>query len=210
MYFRTPESIHRLSLKKSLSYKITNQVGTVRNRTWDSTEPFNNTEKCFEDGKSESPRTSQRWKVATQPRRWFAMKFSFLPIPNIYALPTWHCCIFPNKNVQLRDIFMKPSLICQFFPQAKLILFPSNCSQRSVLHRVQILLDASQRSPPNVNGMQMNSTCKWAAQWMVTKMSCYSSSVTQKNKAASLHIRYLLSKTSVKHLVARFRVMDTS
>lgn len=182
MYFRTPESIHRLSLKKSLSYKITNQVGTVRNRTLDSTEPFYKPEKCFEDGKSESPRTSQRWKV--QPRRWFAMKFSFLPIPNIYASPTWHCCIFPNKNVQLRHISVKPSFIFPFFPQAKLILFPSNCSQRSVLHGVQILPDASQRSPPNVNGMQMNSTCEWAAQWMVTKTSCYSSSVTQEKQGS--------------------------
>lgn len=58
--FQNPESNHRLSLKKSLSYKITNVVGTVANRTLDYIEPFNKLEKYFEDGKSESTRTSQK------------------------------------------------------------------------------------------------------------------------------------------------------
>lgn len=65
------------------------------------------------------------------------MKFSFLPIPNISALPTWHCCIFPNKNVHLRDVLMKPNLICQFFPtgQANFVpiqLQPEICSALNV------------------------------------------------------------------------------
>lgn len=58
--FQNSESNHRLSLKKSLSYKITNVVGTVVNRTLDYIEPFNKLEKYFEDGKSESTRTSQK------------------------------------------------------------------------------------------------------------------------------------------------------
>lgn len=70
----------------------------------------------------------------------------------------------------------------QFSPQAKLILFPSTCSQRYVLHRVQILPVAFQCSPPNINGMQTSSACKWAAWWRATKPSCYSSSMSQEKQ----------------------------
>lgn len=190
VYFRTSENIHRLPLKKSLSYKI-NQVSTIRNRTLGPTEPFNNPGKCFEDGKSESPRTSQRWKLPMQPRKWFAMRLSyqFLPISRTYALTTWHCCVFPNKSVHLRDIFMKPSL--SFFPtgQANFVpvqLQPEICSASSA--------DPPRCFPalsPNVNGMQMNSTCKWTAQWTVTKRSCYSSSVTQQGSLTTYVLPFI-------------------
>lgn len=180
MHFRTPESIHRLSLKKSLSYKITNLVGTVRNRTLDSIEPFNkqkNILKMERVNLQELPKDERKLC-----RRWSEIKFSFLWISNIYALLTRHCCIFPNKKCTTETFLW--SQVCQFFPQARIILFPSNCSQRSVLHQVQILPEPSQRFTPkcqyhaNEFHMQMSSSVN------MTKLSCYSSSVTQEKQGS--------------------------
>lgn len=135
-----------------------------------------------------------------------AMKFSFLPIPNIYALPTWHCCIFPNKNVQLRAKFnlsVFPTGQANFVP---IQLQPEICSASST--------DTPRRFPA------LSPKCQWHANEFHMQMS---SSVngdksvllfqfcdSRKNKAASLHICYLLSNTSVKHLVDRFRITHAS
>lgn len=54
--FQDPGKHSQASLEKNLFHTRSQPRSAVRNRTLDSTEPFNKPEKCFEEGKSESPK----------------------------------------------------------------------------------------------------------------------------------------------------------
>lgn len=138
-------------------------------------------------------------------RRWFETKFSFLWIPNTSALLTRHCCIFPNRKCTRLRHFCEPKFVsfshrpgsfCSH-PTAARDLFCIKCRSSQLLPSA---------FPPNVNSMQINSTCKWAAQWIWQNCPVIPVLWLEKNKAATLPACYPLSKTSVQHIVARFRI----
>lgn len=136
-------------------------------------------------------------------RRWSEIKFSFVRIPNIKAL-----LHLSKQKMHNWDIFVKPSLS----------IFPTGQDNFVPIQLQPEICSASSADPPRTFPAlypQMSIACKWIPH-ANEQLSEYDKTVLlfqfcDSRKTRQLHyLCYLLSKTSVKHIVGRFRITYTS
>lgn len=117
----------------------------------------------------------------------------------------WHCCLFPNKNIQLRDIFMKPIFPAGQADFVPIPLQPEICSALSA-DPASLFPAPSPKYQWHANEFHMQMSSSVTGNKTIQLFQFY---VSRKTRHPH-YICYLLSKASIKHPVARSRITHTS